>query len=65
MRSRALWMFGLALLLAVAAVFLAQNWLQKQTKPDAAAVKPNMASVVVARTVLDFGAIYRQAVQWA
>ena len=34
MRSRALWMFGLALLLAVAAVFLAQNWLQKQTKPE-------------------------------
>ena len=59
MRSRALWMFGLALLLAVAAVFLAQNWLQKQTKPEVA-VNPNVARIVVARTALDFGAIIRK-----
>lgn len=59
MRSRAIWMLGLAVLLAVAAVFLAQNWLVKQTKPDVAA-KPNVATVVVARTALDFGAIIRK-----
>ena len=59
MRSRALWMLGLALVLAVAAVFLAQNWLQKQPKPEVAA-KPNVARIVVARTALDFGAIIRK-----
>ncbi len=59
MRSRAIWMLGLALVLAVAAVFLAQNWLQKQAKPDVV-VKPDVARIVVARTVLDFGAIIRK-----
>jgi pilus assembly protein CpaB len=55
---RAFWMLGLALILAGAAVFLAQNWLQSQ-KPQIVEVpaepQVQMATVVVAATPLYFG----------
>ena len=58
MRMRAFWMLGLALILAGAAVFLAQNWLQSQ-KPQIVEVpaepQVQMATVVVAATPLYFG----------
>jgi pilus assembly protein CpaB len=63
MRMRAFWMLGLALILAGAAVFLAQNWLQSQ-KPQIVEVpaepQVQMASVVVAATPLYFGNTVRR-----
>ncbi len=59
MRTRALWMLGLALLLAGAAVFLARNWLEGQIQ-EAANVEQQQqqiptTTVVVAAAKLDFG----------
>ncbi len=63
MRMRAFWMLGLALMLAGAAVFLAQNWLQSQ-KPQIVEVpaepQVQMATVVVAATPLYFGNTVRR-----
>ncbi len=63
MRMRAFWMLGLALILAGAAVFLAQNWLQSQ-KPQIVEVpaepQVQMATVVVAATPLYFGNTVRR-----
>jgi pilus assembly protein CpaB len=63
MRMRAFWMLGLALILAGAAVFLAQNWLQTQ-KPQIVEVpaepQVQMARVVVAATPLYFGNTVRR-----
>lgn len=63
MRMRAFWMLGLALILAGAAVFLAQNWLQSQ-KPQIVEVpaepQVQMATVVVAATPLYFGNTIRR-----
>ncbi len=63
MRMRAFWMLGLALMLAGAAVFLAQNWLQSQ-KPQIVEVpaepQVQMATVVVAATPLYFGNTIRR-----
>jgi pilus assembly protein CpaB len=63
MRMRAFWMLGLALVLAGAAVFLAQNWLQSQ-KPQIVEVpaepQVQMATVVVAATPLYFGNTVRR-----
>ena len=63
MRMRAFWMLGLALILAGAAVFLAQNWLQSQ-KPQIVEVpaepQVQMATVVVAATPLYFGNAVRR-----
>jgi pilus assembly protein CpaB len=63
MRMRAFWMLGLALVLAGAAVFLAQNWLQSQ-KPQIVEVpaepQVQMATVVVAATPLYFGNTIRR-----
>lgn len=50
-------MLGLALIFAAAAVFLAQDWLKKQSS---SVVKKNVTTVVVARTALSFGAIVRE-----
>ncbi len=71
MRMRAFWMLGLALMLAGAAVFLAQNWLQSQ-KPQIVEVpaepQVQMATVVVAATPLYFGNTVRRehlrAIEW-
>jgi len=58
MRMRAFWMLGLAVILAGAAVLLAQNWLQSQ-QPQIVEVpaepQVQMATVVVAATPLYFG----------
>ena len=63
MRMRAFWMLGLALILAGAAVFLAQNWLQSQ-KPQVVEVpaepQVQMTTVVVAATPLYFGNTVRR-----
>jgi len=60
---RAFWMLGMALILAGAAVFLAQNWLQSQ-KPQIVEVpaepQVQMATVVVAATPLYFGNAVRR-----
>lgn len=58
-------MLGLALIFAIAAVFLAQDWLKKQS---ANVVTKNTTTVVVARTALGFGAIVRgeqlRVIEW-
>jgi pilus assembly protein CpaB len=59
MRSRAVLMLGLAVVLAVGAVFLAQNWLKGQSKQSPGA-KVSATRVVVARNALNFGAIIRE-----
>ena len=67
MKTRAFWMLGLAVIFAIAAVFLAQDWLKKRS---AAAAKNSMptSSVVVANTSLKFGAVIRRehvsVIQW-
>ena len=60
MKKRAFWMLGLAVLLAVASVVVAQKWLQNQTKPIDTAMQPLTAQVVVARVPLDFGSVIRK-----
>lgn len=57
MRKRAFIMVGLAVLLAVSAVFVARDWLQQQVRPiivkqEAA---PPTKTIVVARSKLEFG----------
>lgn len=59
MRTRAFWMLGLAIIFAVAAVFLAQDWLNKRSAADARKILPTKM-VVVAKTPLAFGAIIRK-----
>ena len=60
-------MLGLAIIFAIAAVFLAQDWLKKQVAADAKVILPTKM-VVVASTPLEFGAIIRKehlrAIQW-
>lgn len=57
MRGRAFIMFGIALVLSVIAVFVARQYLTRQTAPVATQQQPAMqlATVVVARTPLYFG----------
>jgi len=59
MRKRGFLVFGVAVVFAVAAVFLARNWL---TTKSVEAYKKNMptATVVVASSALDFGAILKK-----
>ncbi len=58
MRGRAIIMLGLAVVLAVAAVFLARNWIQEQARPiivQQAAQPANTVTVVVAKERMTFG----------
>jgi pilus assembly protein CpaB len=58
MKARALAMLALAVVLAGAAVFLARNWIEEQTKPivvQQPAVADNTTMVVVASAQLGFG----------
>lgn len=63
MRIRAIWMLGVALLMAGAAVFLARNWLQSQI-PDQQAVDETpqieIQQVVVAAAQFQFGTEIRR-----
>ena len=67
MRTRAFWMLGLAIIFAIAAVFMAQDWLRKRSAADAGNVLPTK-TVVVANTPLEFGAVIRKehlrAIKW-
>jgi len=58
MRKRGFWVLAIALVFAVAAVFMAKNWLNKKSI-EALNNNAPMATVVVARTTLDFGAIIK------
>lgn len=60
-------MLGLAIIFAIAAIFMAQDWLKKQSAADVRNVLPTK-TVVVANTPLEFGAIIRKehirAIEW-
>ncbi len=64
MRMRAIWMLGLALLLAVGSVYLARNWLENQVQPvivkEQKAPEIPITKVVVAGTGLQFGNVLRR-----
>lgn len=68
MKKRSFWMLGLAALFAVAAVFLAQDWLNERTAASVAEQKVQMANVVVASTPLEYGGVIRKehlrVMQW-
>lgn len=71
MNTRALWMFGLALLLAGVSVFLARNWLMDEARRSGTGtqvVQVQTTPVVVAATPLHFGTKIRrenlQVVDW-
>ncbi len=62
MKMRALWMLGLALLLAGVSVFLARNWLENQIQPVIVQKPPEIevTKIVVAGTPLRFGNVVRR-----
>lgn len=63
MRTRAIWMLGLALFLAGAAVFLARSWLETQvsrTQREATAPTIETTPVVVAAAQFQFGSPIRR-----
>jgi len=68
MRLRGLLMLGVALILAVIAVFVARNVMQKQVQPIVQQQSIPLTTVVVARTRLDFasriGPEHLTQVQW-
>jgi pilus assembly protein CpaB len=70
MNTRALWMFGLALVLAGVSVFLARNWLLDEARRTTGTqvVKVQTTPVVVATTPLHFGSKIRRehlrVVEW-
>jgi pilus assembly protein CpaB len=57
MKWRAIWMLGLAVVLAGASVFLARSWIVDRTKPVIVEQAPadNSTAIVVAKNRLDFG----------
>ena len=58
MKMRAIWMLGLALVLAVTSVYLARSWIQNQVQPQIvqeAVPQIELTTVVVAATPLFFG----------
>lgn len=67
MNTKAVIIFGLAIVFGVAAVFLVQDWMKKRTVQAARTSMPT-TTVVVAKTPLEFGAILRAehlaAIEW-
>ena len=56
MRARAFLLLGLAVVLAIAAVFLVRDYLERQSAPDVVVEQAiPLSTVVVARTKLVFG----------
>jgi pilus assembly protein CpaB len=68
MKMRAVWMLGLALLLAGASVYLARNWLENQVQPVIVNKAPEIevTKIVVAGAPLRFGnAVRREHLRFA